>query len=191
VTLDPDLVRRDLSRFSCRELTAAGRHRAAVLVPLCSKNGETHLLFTRRDDQLPLHRGEICFPGGEQEPEDRDAAATALREAEEEIGLAPADVRLLGRLDDFVTRFHFHVVPFVGLFPCPYPFRINRSEVAEVMEIPLRVLADPAVFRRERREVEGAWFDLCFFELDHCLIWGLTGAILRQFLDRAVSLVPG
>ncbi|NLC71692.1 MAG: CoA pyrophosphatase [Desulfuromonadaceae bacterium] len=183
-----DLIQENLGRFTHRELTASGRNRASVLVPLFFKKEEWHLLFTRRADHLPHHRGEICFPGGERDPADTDRAATALRETEEEIGLRPADVRILGRLDDFVTRFHFHVVPFVGLFHYPYPFRVNRNEVAEVMEIPLRVLAEPAVFRREEHLVEGRLLDLCFFDLGHCLIWGLTGAILRQFLDRLGSL---
>ena len=189
--LNPDMIQEKLACFPVQELAGAGRSRASVLLPLFFSQGECHLLFTRRTDHLPHHRGEICFPGGERDTEDADAAATALRETEEEIGLRSADVRILGRLDDFLTRFHFHVVPFVGLFPYPYSFRINRNEVAEVIEIPLRILADPALFRREERLVAGRFVDLCFFELGHCLIWGLTGAILHQFLERTGSLFSG
>jgi len=154
-------------------------------MPLFVKEGEWHLLFTRRTDHLPHHRGEICFPGGERDGVDEDATVTALRETEEEIGLKPTDVCVLGRLDDFATLFHFHVIPFVGHFPYPYRFRINSAEVAEILEFPLRRLADPAVFRREKRLVDGRLAEFCFFELEQCVIWGLTGAILRQFLDRA------
>jgi len=186
-----DRIEDILGRYQCREIPSSGRNRAAVLVPLFFKEGEGHLLFTRRTDHLPHHRGEICFPGGERDAGDADLAATALRETEEEIGLRPADVRLLGRLDDFVTRFHFHVAPFVGLVPYPYPSRINPHEVAEVIEIPLRLLADPAVFRSEKRLVDGRLVELCFFELKECLIWGLTGAILHQFLQRTGCLAGG
>lgn len=185
--LEPDRIRERLGSFPPRKLPLSGRSRAAVLVPLFFKDGESHLLFTRRTDHLPHHRGEICFPGGESDPADGDAAVTALRETDEEIGLPPQEIRILGRLDDFATRFHFHVVPFVGLIPWPYPFRINRHEVAQLLEVPVRQLAEPALFRCEERLIEGRRLQLCFFELPQGLIWGLTGAILRQFLDRVLD----
>ncbi|MBN1140714.1 MAG: CoA pyrophosphatase [Deltaproteobacteria bacterium] len=183
---EPDRIQERLGRFPVRELPLSGRNRASVLVPLFLKEGEGHLLFTRRADHLPHHRGEICFPGGERDPLDADAVATALRETEEEIGLAPGTVRILGRLDDVATRFHFHVVPIVGFFPYPAKFRVNRSEVAQLLEIPIRLVMDPSVFRCEKRLIDEQLLELCFFELPQGVIWGLTGAILRQFLDRAL-----
>jgi 8-oxo-dGTP pyrophosphatase MutT (NUDIX family) len=182
--LDSAQVKETLAAYPVRHLPAEGRNLAAVLVPFFSRNGEDYLLFTRRTENLNHHRGEISFPGGEREPSDTDLCATALRETEEEIGLRPEDVQILGRLDDFRTLYGFHVTPYVGTFDYPYPFRVNGSEVAEILEIPLKQLIDPAIFNCEDRVMEGRSHRLCFFTFDSLVIWGLTGGILRQFLDR-------
>jgi 8-oxo-dGTP pyrophosphatase MutT (NUDIX family) len=162
-----------------------GRMRAAaVLVPLLRKDGDWHLLFTRRTEDLDHHRGEISFPGGARHPEDGSLLDTALREAEEEMGIAPADVQILGRLDDFISIHNYHVVPYVGLVPAPYPYRISEREIAEIFEIPLRRLCDPAIFHKENWQERGRVHPICFYTLAECQIWGLTAAILRQFLKR-------
>lgn len=189
--LDLDLVEKVLARHPIRHLSADGRNRASVLVPLFRKKGEDYLLFTRRTDDLRHHRGEISFPGGERDRSDTSLRETALREAEEEIGLSSADVRVLGRLDDFVTPFGFHVTPYVGSFSYPYPFQVSRSEVAEILEIPLRVLTDPGIFRCEDWIAQGRSYRICFFNVGSQEVWGLTGGILRQFLDRIAKLVNG
>ncbi len=181
---DPAQVEEMLANYPVQYLPADGRSPAAVLVPVYRKNGEDYVLFTRRTENLNHHRGEISFPGGEKEPCDADLYATALREAEEEIGLHPEDVRILGRLDDFQTPYGFHVTPYVGTFDYPYPFCVNGSEVAEILEISLRELSNPDVFRREDWVREGRSRKVCFFTLGSLVIWGLTGGILRQFLDR-------
>src|SRR5204863_166262 len=111
-------------------LAPPGKTVAAVLVPLLAVDGEPSLLFTRRSNLLPHHQGQIAFPGGGHDPEDPDLAATALREAHEEIGLDPADVRLLGPLDDLETvATRFVITPFVGVVPHPYDFRPSPDEV--------------------------------------------------------------
>ena len=181
--IDAGQIQKSLSDFPLRRLAAEGRSRAAVLVAFFEKNGEDHLLFTRRTENLNHHRGEISFPGGEREAGDADLCTTALRETEEEIGLRPEDVKILGRLDDFQTHRGFHVTPFVGTFTYPYPFCINGAEVAEILEIPLRELANPDIFRREDWERDGKSYKVCFFTLGALVIWGLTGGILKQFLD--------
>jgi 8-oxo-dGTP pyrophosphatase MutT (NUDIX family) len=188
MNLDSEKLKMVLGGFPRQRLEANGRSHAAVLVGLFEKNGEEHLLFTRRTENLQHHRGEISFPGGEREADDADLCATAVRETEEEIGLRARDIRILGRLDDFQTRRGFHVVPFVGRFPYPYEFSANSEEVAEILEVPLRELADPAIFRYEDWLFEGERHQVCFFTLGSLLIWGLTGAILKQFLELAVPL---
>jgi 8-oxo-dGTP pyrophosphatase MutT (NUDIX family) len=157
---------------------------AAVLVPLLFKDGVPHLLFTRRTEHLDHHRGEISFPGGVRHLEDASLLATALRETEEEMGIAPADVQILGRLDDFLSVHNYHVVPFVGLIPSPYHYRINAQEIADIFEIPLHRLCDPAIFHKENWLERGRVHPICFYTLAECQIWGLTAAILRQFLKR-------
>lgn len=185
MTLDAEKVREALAGFPRRRLPTEGCVQAAVLLTFFEKAGEDHLLFTRRAESLDRHKGEISFPGGEREAHDPDLCATALRETREEIGLLQKDVDILGRLDDFQTLFGFHVTPFVGTFAYPYDFVANDAEVAEILEIPLRDLVDPGAFHYEDRVFEGQSCRVGFFTLDSLVIWGLTGGILKQFLDVA------
>jgi 8-oxo-dGTP pyrophosphatase MutT (NUDIX family) len=157
--------------------------RAAVLIPLFKKNGEYHILFTRRSDKVEHHKGQISFPGGRRDEEDKDFLATALREAEEEMGICPQDVRILGELDDICTVTDFCVSPFVGLIPYPYPFKINPDEIEEAIEVPLAALVDSRKFRREFRELHGQLWPVYYFQHQHHTIWGATASILKQLLD--------
>lgn len=182
--LDLDRVRRQLARYPLRAIDDSGLRPAAVLLPLYRRQGEDTVLFTRRTEHLNHHRGEISFPGGRQQPEDADLLATALRETEEEMGIRAADVTVLGRLDDFVSVYGYHVVPFVGSFPWPYPFSVNAREIAEVIEVPLATLRDPRIWRREDWSHKGRTWPVHFYTVGEHEIWGLTAAILRQFLRR-------
>jgi 8-oxo-dGTP pyrophosphatase MutT (NUDIX family) len=182
--LDPVAIQVALADHRPRVIDNGVLRPAAVLVPLYRKKGEDTLLFTRRSDHLPDHAGEISFPGGRREPCDADLEDTALRESEEEMGIRPADVRILGRLDDFVSVYGYHVTPFVGSLPWPYPFRVNQREIAEVIEMPLDRLCDPGVYHTESWEHKGRLHPVGFFTIGRHQIWGLTAAILRQFLQR-------
>ena len=157
--------------------------RAAVLLPLFKKEGEYHILFTRRTDQVEHHKGQISFPGGRQDKKDKDLLATALREAQEEMGIEEKDVQILGELDDICTVTDFCVSPFVALIPYPYPYKINRQEIAEIIEVPLSVLLDERRFRQELRERDGAPFQVYFYQHKDHTIWGATAGILKQLLD--------
>ena len=182
--VDPARIKAALAHHPPRVIDRGVLRPAAVLVFIYPKGGEDTVLFTRRSDQLPDHAGEISFPGGRREPEDLSLEEAALRESEEEMGIRPRDVRILGRLDDFVSVYGYHVTPFVGSLPWPYSFRVNDSEIAEVIEVPLARLCDPAVFHTENWEHKGRLHPVGFFTIDHHQIWGLTAAILRQFLRR-------
>lgn len=156
---------------------------AAVLVPLYQKEGHCHLLFTKRSDQVKYHKGEISFPGGMVDEEDRELIHTALREAHEEIGLQEKDVQIIGLLDDIVTVTEFIVTPIVGHFPYPYPFRVSEVEIAELIEVPLSFLlaqesyTEHDITRMGRREIIDA------YQYGNHTIWGATARILKQFLD--------
>ena len=115
---------------------------AAVLVPLAQRDGEWHLVFTRRAETVEHHKGQVSFPGGGCDGGESTPEETALREAREEIGLARTDVRLLGRLNDFVTITCYRVTPVVGVMPWPYPLRPEPAEVGRVFTIPLGWLAE-------------------------------------------------
>ena len=117
---------------------------ASVLVPLVMHGQGLKVLLTRRDPRLSVHAGQISFPGGGRDPDDRDAVHTALREAEEEIGLAPSLVETLGSMPVYTTVTGFAVTPVVGLVPSGARWRLQQSEVAEVFEVPLEFLMDPA-----------------------------------------------
>ncbi len=157
--------------------------RAAVLVPLFKKEGGCHLLFTKRTDQVKHHKGEISFPGGMFDEEDRQLKKTALREAFEEIGLKEDDVQILGTLDDIVTVTEFIVTPFVGVFPYPYSFDVSPIECAELIEVPLSTLLDPGCFgEKEILHSEGKRI-VEAYQYGQYSIWGATAKILRQFLE--------
>jgi 8-oxo-dGTP pyrophosphatase MutT (NUDIX family) len=172
--------------LDCREKTCiddARMTRAAVLIPLFKKNGEYHILFTRRTDQVEHHKGQISFPGGRKDASDRDLLATALRESEEEMGIRREDVQVLGELDDICTVTRFCVSPFVGLIPYPYPFKVNPREIKEVIEVPLTILFEKGNFRKEFRGLQGNVWPVYFYRHNHHTIWGATASILKQLLD--------
>ncbi len=156
---------------------------AAVLVPLFQKEGDCHLLFTKRSQEVKYHKGEISFPGGVVDEEDKELINTALREANEEIGLKESDVQIIGVLDDIVTITEFIVTPIVGLFPHPYPFKVSEAEIAELIEVPLASLLNEDSFS-ERKIFRGGQNEIVYaYQYEKYIIWGATARILKQFLD--------
>ncbi|HEY7355419.1 MAG TPA: CoA pyrophosphatase [Ktedonobacterales bacterium] len=162
-----------------------GQRIAAVLAPLYLREGRPHLLFTRRAATLNAHRGEIAFPGGSHEPADGALEQTALRESQEEIGLASERVLLLGTLEPVVTVVsNFTILPFVGLLPAgPGLLRPNPYEVAEIIEAPLAALADPAIFHSEEWVRAGQPHTVYFFDYGPHRIWGATARMLVALLE--------
>jgi 8-oxo-dGTP pyrophosphatase MutT (NUDIX family) len=156
---------------------------AAVLLPLFLKDGEVHLLFTKRTPHLTHHSGEISFPGGRCEEYDQDSAATALRETWEEIGILPADVEVLGELDDCHSIHNYRVTPVVGIFPADYVLTVNDAEIERIIEVPLSHFGKPGVFRTEDWQWQGKRRAMYFYMHGEDEIWGLTARILKQFLD--------
>jgi 8-oxo-dGTP pyrophosphatase MutT (NUDIX family) len=166
---------------------------SAVLVPLfVGVEDEPHVVFTRRVETLASHAGQVSFPGGSRDPEDRDELATALRECEEELGLPPTNVRPLGRLDDVPVITGFKITPWIGRIPAGFGYRPSSSEVARVFEVPLAALVDPerTRFRIEHREWWGHTHEVPFFEHGGEVIWGATGRILLQLLEVAFGFRP-
>ncbi|HSB73255.1 MAG TPA: CoA pyrophosphatase [Candidatus Methylomirabilis sp.] len=161
-----------------------GFRRAAVLLPLYETEAGPHLVLTKRTESVPTHKGQISFPGGGFEEADGDLCATALREAEEEIGLRPQDVQVVGALDDTLTASTRHVVrPFVGMVPHPYPFRLDAFEIESLIHLPIRELLCGAPFREEMWERDGLRYPVYFYEHEGRTIWGLTARILKQFVE--------
>ncbi|HEX9183636.1 MAG TPA: CoA pyrophosphatase [Burkholderiales bacterium] len=157
---------------------AAARRPASVLVPIVQRPLELMVLFTRRTAHLKSHSGQISFPGGRAEPHDVSPEATALREAEEEIGLAPRHVEVLGKLSDYHTRSDFRVTPVVGLVAPEFELRLDAHEVAEAFEVPLSFLLDPAHHERHWREFQGRRVTYYAIPYRDYYIWGATAGML-------------
>lgn len=204
-------IRAALARRAPRPLAIPAFRRAAVLVPLLDRPAGPVLLFTRRTDTVPHHKGEISFPGGGVQPGE-DAAGGALREAEEEVGLTPAAVEVVGLLDDVPSIARYVVTPVVAAVRAPpETFRAEVREVSEAFEVPLERLLDPAIrqaslwdparlppaaaeavlaSRETFEEVDpatGHWRVWSFDAGMGRTVWGLTARILADLVDRAFS----
>lgn len=155
---------------------------AAVLVPLVWHENEWHLLFTRRTDKVESHKGQVSFPGGACDEGETTPEQTALREADEEIGVAPGDVKVLGRLANLITITYFRVTPVVGVVRWPTVFRVGEHEVARVFTIPLGWLANPS--NRWQFERPGGKRGLiAYHPYDGELLWGATARMTVDFLN--------
>jgi 8-oxo-dGTP pyrophosphatase MutT (NUDIX family) len=158
---------------------------AAVLVPLQERADGEHLVLTRRAAHLNHHQGQIAFPGGKIDPHDPGALEAALRESQEEIGINPADVRVLGQLDQVTAAYSFLITPFVGTIPHPYDFLVNQDETAEVFTVPIAELLKQTRFRQELRPLTPGRRDpiVYHFHYEGRDIWGATAKIIKQFLE--------
>lgn len=169
----------------------AGRrlHQASVLVPLVQRPEGLNVLLTQRTDHLRDHAGQISFPGGRFEPGDADAVATALREAEEEVGLPRQRVDVIGRLPHYITVTDYQVTPIVALVEPPFTLQLDSFEVAEAFEVPLAFLMTPAHHQRHEIELQGQRRQFLSMPWQvagpggaprRYFIWGATAAMLRN-----------
>jgi len=169
----------------------AGARVAAVLVPLFEEDGEARVILTRRAATLASHRSEIAFPGGVVGLDESEVDA-ALREADEEVGLIPGAVSVIGRLDRQVTpTTGFILTPFVGLLNGRPALQPVPGEVEEAFDVPLSLLLDPDVYREERWDQPLPDRAVHFFELDRDTVWGVTARILYRLLGLVTADVSG
>jgi 8-oxo-dGTP pyrophosphatase MutT (NUDIX family) len=175
----------DLDRVADRDPTEIPdeRHDAGVLIPVIERAGEHHLLFTKRADDLGEHPGQMSFPGGGREPRDADIRATALREANEEIALDPADADVVGQLDDIRTITQYAVTPFVARVS-DRTYTPDEREVAEIAVLTLADILDPDNYEHERRD-HPHYGDIVihYFHVDGYTVWGATGRIVVDLLE--------
>ena len=157
---------------------------ASVLIPIFKSGNGYKVLFTERTHKVEHHKGQISFPGGAVEPDDRDFEETALRESFEEVGLLPEDVKVLGRLDDELTvATNFIVHPFVGKIPHPYDFEINENEVERIISVPLDLFFDENSDRHLNSiEFETFTYNGPGYRYDDVTIWGATAIIMNKFV---------
>jgi 8-oxo-dGTP pyrophosphatase MutT (NUDIX family) len=195
MALDTAAVSRELARVLLRPeaamgLDALGGTDAAVLVPLFIDDGELHAVLTKRREDLRRHAGEISFPGGRQDDTDADLVHTALREADEEIGLPTDAVELVGALQPTPTiATGYAVYPFVGLIEPRREWTLSAREVAQVLELPLKAVKDG--YRRQRLIRRGLPIRTDTYVVGDHLIWGATARILSDLFDRIGPLLDG
>ena len=155
---------------------------AAVLIPMAWFENEWHLLYTRRTNRVETHKGQVSFPGGACDPGEETPEQTALREADEEVGIYPQDVRVLGRLAPMITITSFRVTPVVGVLRWPYAFRVENAEVARVFTMPLAWLADRS--NRWEFKLPGREYGLIVYHpYDGELLWGATAIMTDTFMQ--------
>ena len=189
------LQRRTPPAFSVYGDDGAGREEAAltaaaVLVPIVAHPGALSVLFTQRTAHLKAHSGQVSFPGGRAEPHDPSPEFTALREAQEEIGLAPERVEVLARLPDYLTRSGFRIAPVVGLVAPPLELVPDPNEVDAIFEVPLAFLLDERNHRRRTREWQGQTVGYWEMPYGERYIWGATAGMIVN-LYRALSDAAG
>lgn len=181
-------LRRALSPVAGAEPLPPGLRSAGVLVPLRTAGGEVSVVLAQRTERVPHHKGQVCFPGGSRDPGDRDLLATALRESEEELGIRPGDVTLLGSMDPVPTVTGFFIKPFVARIPDDARFLLNEFEVAEVFDAPLSVFADFPRYRAAETTFLGKPYTVYFLDYGKRTIWGATARILHRLGELAVTL---
>ena len=147
------------------------------------KEGEPHLLLNKRSESVEDHKGEVSFPGGRMDEGDGSLLDTALREAHEEVGVRPGDVRVLRRLEDVETSTGYRVSPFLGTIREGYPFVVSTVEVAELVEVPVATLVDGSTIRDETRFEDGVPVSRPNYAYGGHLIWGATARIVTDLLE--------
>ncbi len=177
------LIERKLRRRDIKEIKKDGLMPSAVLVPIYKEDGNHKIILTKRTDLVEHHKGQISFPGGRMDEEDLSPEVTALREAHEEIGLHPNNVKILGKLDPEVTTSNYHVEPYVGYIKKSFEPSINPIEVERIIAVPLQFILDPASLSIKEVKLDGINYITEVFDYNGEWIWGATARILCKLRD--------
>lgn len=162
-----------------------GHREAAVLIPITDRN-EPGVILTQRPEWLRSHAGQVAFPGGKVDDNDQDAVAAALREANEELSIAPSDVRVIGTADTYFSGSGYRIEPVVGIIPPNLPLRANPEEVEDWFEVPLAFLLDPVNAVKKEAQWNGqrrTYYDMQWGERR---IWGVTAGIIANLVRRLI-----
>jgi 8-oxo-dGTP pyrophosphatase MutT (NUDIX family) len=182
-----DRIRNFLATLQPRILTDGFTREAAVLMPVFEWEHEDYFLLTRRTEEVQTHKGQISFPGGMREGKE-DLVKTALRETFEEVGIEENKIEILGRFHDYVSITGYRVTPFAGFIHGAFTTKPQTREVAEVIQVPLRIFMDASRLRIEQRSYPGVDPVVYFYSYGTHQIWGLTARIIKDFLE---ALNPG
>lgn len=183
-------IRRQLKDRRPQKLKVSEFKSAGVLLPLFEKSGEAHILLTLRSDTVETHKGQVSFPGGAREEQDKDLADTARRETFEEVGIPVDQIDIFAELDDFPTISDFMVTPYVGTIPYPYPINISADEVAAILEVPLALFLTDQHFEIKHKDYKGKTYPLYYYYFENAVIWGFTGFLINRFIEIVFGYNP-
>jgi 8-oxo-dGTP pyrophosphatase MutT (NUDIX family) len=182
-------LKKILAQRAKRYITDKNRVPSAVLIPLYQEDRQYYIIFIKRTMTVKTHQGQISFPGGMRDKGDKTLRDTALRESEEEIGLRPEDVNVLGELDDEITTTSNYIVtPFIATIPWPYRFTPNRAEVAKIISVPIAALMDKDCRKPETETLNGKKVQSFAYYYQGTRIWGATARILNKLLEIIAGL---
>ncbi|MFN3714403.1 MAG: CoA pyrophosphatase [Alcanivoracaceae bacterium] len=177
-----DLIRHKLQGYQLRDFPVR-LPEAAVLMPFTNRPSP-ELILTVRSAGMPTHAGEVAFPGGKRDPTDQDLLCTALRESQEEVGLSPAEVEVLGQLSPLASRFGMKVTPFVGIVPHDVPLLAEEREIDQIFRVPLEFFLDTRPDMSSPIDFYGKQFRIPTYHYDDKRIWGLTAFMILDLLNN-------
>jgi 8-oxo-dGTP pyrophosphatase MutT (NUDIX family) len=177
-------LERILGQRQKRYIKDASRVPSAVLIPLYQKQGHYYIVLNRRTEKVKDHKGQISFPGGARDSDDRTLLHTAVRESREEIGLRRKDIEVIGELDDELTTTSKYIVtPFIAIIPWPYRFKKNKDEVAEIIQIPIEALLEKGRVSEGSETLNSQPIESYIYNYRGKIVWGATARILKKLLD--------
>lgn len=177
-------MREWLAGYEFRRLEKAEFKPAAVAVLFLNKADEPHVLLTKRTQRVSTHKGQVSFPGGSVDQSDSSPNATALRETFEETGVEPANIRILGRFDDYITKSGYHVACIVGEILQQQEYSVSTGEVERCIEVPVSMFADKVYASLEEDLIQGQMSPVYHYIFDGEDIWGLTAQVLTDMFDK-------
>jgi len=170
-----------LSSRNKRSIDFPDFRKSAVLMLFLEKNNSPHVVLTVRSDKVSTHKGQVAFPGGSHDEDDKDFLETALRETYEEIGLHQSLIEILGEYDEYISIMGFHVYVFVGALKDRPEYNICEDEIAELIEVPFSLFYNEEYTKTERVLYDGNEYDVYYYDYNGITIWGMTARILTDF----------
>ncbi|HOK01845.1 MAG TPA: CoA pyrophosphatase [Spirochaetota bacterium] len=170
-----------LSSRNKRSIDFPDFRKSAVLMLFLEKNNSPHVVLTVRSDKVSTHKGQVAFPGGSHDEDDKDFLETALRETYEEIGLHQSLIEILGEYDEYISIMGFHVYVFVGALKDIPEYNICEDEIAELIEVPFSLFYNEEYTKTERVLYDGNEYDVYYYDYNGITIWGMTARILTDF----------
>jgi 8-oxo-dGTP pyrophosphatase MutT (NUDIX family) len=183
VSFTEELEKR-LKKIEPRELVSDDLKRSAVMVLFMNKNNSPHILMTKRSYKVKTHKGQISFPGGGYESEDKDIIETAYRETFEEVGVPKSEINYIGKFDDYVSIYGYHISCFVGSIDYPFNYDFSSDEIDDYVEAPLDIFINLKYDKTSKYEHEGKEYTILYYYYEHQEIWGLTARIMTDFAQK-------